>query len=141
MNREELNLKRDEWIKANHHDTELTGCCLKTWDACADILLPEIERNKALVGYVRTNGHTIVETNAMADKITQLEKENADLKDKVEQLNGTCQNTFERWQNALSREEKLTTANKIMRDFLEQHKEFIAVTETLKEADEAEKGV
>lgn len=40
--------------------------------------------------------------------LNKLEKEIEELKIKLEQLEGTTQNAFERWQNALDREEKLT---------------------------------
>ncbi len=82
MNREELNLKRDE-LNPYHMSQEnaLYVGHNVGWDACAEILLPEIERLEYAVKVWKdeelTNIQAFVDNNK---RITQLEKENAELK-------------------------------------------------------------
>lgn len=47
------------------------------------------------------------------------QKEIEQLKIKIEQLEGTCQNTFERWQNSLAREEHLEKALEVAEDAIQ----------------------
>ncbi len=62
----------------------------------------DFDTDMILIRQVRTHIPILI------SNINKLKAEHEKLKIKLEQLEGTTQNAFERWQNALDREEKLT---------------------------------
>lgn len=77
----------------------------------------EFEQDKAVIAALRQNnkeqGIRIVE---LSDMVGEKDARIKELRDKLECLEGTCQNTFERWQNSLVREEKLEALISWLRD-------------------------
>ena len=90
MSKEALTKKRDEWIDKTYPQSSFNEfqrqMAIHCFNACADILLPEIERLKS--GNYRgilnqEKGYLTDALKLERDKITQLEKENAELQEKL----------------------------------------------------------
>ena len=124
MDLKELNLKRDElarkccetWPHEVYGSKDLEFFHINGFNACADILLPEIDN------YSKCHGENVDRILSDSFKITQLEKENAELREVLSLKNEAVKMFKEAFDDIKSEKETITRKLAIATEALEKSK-------------------